>query len=60
MAPRETHTPLRNVRVSDELWDAAKVRAAEDGTTVSALVNAFLQEYVDRPRPRVRKRKESA
>lgn len=39
-------TPLRNVRVPDEVWDAARARAESEGTTVSAVVLAALREYV--------------
>lgn len=39
-------TPLRNVRVPDEVWDAARVKAEAEGTTVSAVVLAALRQYV--------------
>lgn len=39
------HTPIRTIRVSDELWRAAKTTAAEQSTTVSAVIVAFLAEY---------------
>lgn len=41
---KETHTPIRNLRVSDEVWNAAKAGAAEEGTTVSAVINEMLRE----------------
>lgn len=54
-------TPLRNVRVADVVWEAAKARAAREGTSVSAVVVAALEEYggvvsppVTRGRPRLR------
>lgn len=40
-------TKHRNIRVPDEVWDAAKIRAAERGETVSGVVNAALVEYVE-------------
>lgn len=40
-------TPLRNVRVPDDLWAAAQRRAAEDDTTVSAVIVEHLEQYVD-------------
>ena len=39
-------TPLRNVRVSDELWRRALARAAENKQTVSAVIVEALKEYV--------------
>jgi predicted HicB family RNase H-like nuclease len=41
-------TTLRNVRVPDELWDAALARAEDEGTNVSEVVRELLQEWVDR------------
>jgi predicted HicB family RNase H-like nuclease len=35
------------VRVEDDLWTAAKQAAAEDGTTVSAVVRECLSRYVE-------------
>ena len=39
-------TTLRNIRVSDNLWDSAKVLALADGTTVSDIVRKALEAYV--------------
>lgn len=39
-------TPQRVIRMTDELWDAAKVKAASEGTTVSEMVRGFLAEEV--------------
>ncbi len=44
-------TPLRNVRVGDDLWRAAQQRAAAEGTTVSAVLCDALNEYVSHGRP---------
>lgn len=38
-------TPLRNVRVSDELWDAAKRKAEAEGTTLTAVIVRALEQY---------------
>ncbi len=46
---KSTHTPARNVRIPDELWDAAKARAELEGTDVSAVIRAALQRFVTRP-----------
>jgi hypothetical protein len=37
---------LRNVRVKDDLWDAALVATRARGTTVSAVVRDALREYL--------------
>lgn len=47
MAPRGTK--LRNIRIPDELWDAARAKAASEGSDVSAVVREFLTEYVMPP-----------
>lgn len=39
-------TPLRNVRVPEDLWGRALARAAAEGTTVSAVIVQALKRYV--------------
>jgi plasmid stability protein len=39
-------TTARAIRVPDDLWHAALVRASEHGDTVSAIVRASLETYV--------------
>ena len=39
-------TPLRAVRVPNELWNAARDKAAAEGTTVTAVVLAALRAYL--------------
>lgn len=41
-------TPLRNVRVPNDVWKAAQERAEAEGTTVSAAIVAFLIRYAKR------------
>lgn len=41
-------TPARNLRIPDALWQAAKERAAEEHTTVTAVVIAALHRYLKR------------
>lgn len=41
-------TPLRAIRVSDEVWNAAKDKAKREGTTITAVVLAALQRYIRR------------
>lgn len=44
--PNQPKTPTRNVRVGDELWQAAKARAAERGETVTDVLVRALKRYV--------------
>lgn len=39
---------IRSVRVADELWEPASVKAAANGTTASAIMVAALRAYVKR------------
>lgn len=41
-----TENPARAVRVEDELWRAAQTKAAEAGTTVSAVIREALERFV--------------
>lgn len=38
-------TPARSVRISDEVWDRARNRAAYEGTTVSHVISSLLEGY---------------
>ena len=38
---------MRCVPLHDDLWAAAKARAAERGTNVSAVIRAALEEHLD-------------
>ena len=40
-------TPTRTVRVSDELWFAAKDKAAVEGCTVTDVIVASLEAFVE-------------
>ena len=44
--PNAPKTPTRTVRVSDEIWLAAKDRAADEGRTLTDVVIAALKEYI--------------
>lgn len=48
MAPTKG-TPVRTVRVPDELWQAALAKAAERGELIGDVIRAGLQAYVDDP-----------
>jgi hypothetical protein len=41
-------TPLRNVRVTDDVWTAARAIAAARGETVTDVVVRSLERYVKR------------
>lgn len=45
-------TPIRAVRIPDDLWQAAQRRAAERGETVSDAIRRSLTRYVRRPAPK--------
>jgi hypothetical protein len=40
---------IRNVRVPDELWEAAKSKAAAEGRSVSEVVRDYLKRWVAQP-----------
>ncbi len=60
MIPRNTHTngsddvprpatgktPVRNVRIGDEIWEQVERAAEEDSTTATAIVKEALLEYI--------------
>ena len=37
---------LHNIRVDDQLWDAAMARAADEDTKLSVLIRKWLENYV--------------
>lgn len=40
-------TTLRNVRIPDELWDAAGAKADAENTDRSEIIRQLLQQWVD-------------
>lgn len=44
--PNQPATPHRSVRVPDELWEAAKRAAADNGETVTDVLLRALKRYV--------------
>lgn len=42
-------TPLRNFRIPDGLWSAAKAKADARGESLTAVVIRALERYVARP-----------
>lgn len=39
--------PVRSVRVEDELWARAMTRAHAEGTTISTVLQGFLEAWAD-------------
>lgn len=37
---------IRSIRVSEQVWQKAKAKARQEGTTVSELVVDFLKAYI--------------
>lgn len=48
--PATGKTKLRNVRVPDELWNAAMTEAKEEGRSLSDVIISDLHRYVNRRR----------
>lgn len=46
------HTPLRNVRVPDDVWEAAAKIAADRGESMSEVIRASLRRYITRHTPK--------
>ena len=44
--PNAPKTPIRTIRVSDDLWTAVQAKAADDGITVTSIIIDALQDYV--------------
>lgn len=43
--PATGETPKRNIRVPDDIWNAAKERAQDEGRTTAKVVNSYLARY---------------
>lgn len=41
-------TPVRGVRIPDEVWKSAQEAAGRQGTTVSAVINRLLRSWTRR------------
>lgn len=44
--PNQPRTPVRSVRVPDELWDRARFIAEDRGITMTAVLNELLAKWV--------------
>jgi hypothetical protein len=59
--PATGKTPVRNVRIGDEIWSQIQLAAQEDSTTDTAIVKQALLDYIaKRAKQRARKAKEQA
>lgn len=48
--PATGKTPVRKIRVDNELWDAVAAKAKAEGRTVTDVINSDLHRYVTRRR----------
>ena len=46
--PNKPKTPMRSLRVADDLWEAAQAKAQERGESVSDVIRKALERYVKR------------
>lgn len=47
--PNQPKTPVRGIRVDDDLWRAAQAKAAAEGRTMTDVLVAYLKRYVATP-----------
>lgn len=47
--PNQPKTPVRGIRVEDELWRAAQDKAKTEGRTMTDVLVAYLKRYVAAP-----------
>jgi predicted DNA binding CopG/RHH family protein len=45
--PNAPKTPTRTIRVSDDLWSAVQKKAALQGVTVTSIIIAALEKYLE-------------
>jgi predicted HicB family RNase H-like nuclease len=41
------NTPLRSFRISDEVYNAAKIQAENEGLSLTAVIVALLESYAE-------------
>ena len=46
VSPNQPRTPIRGVRIADDLWIAVQQLAKAEGRTASDLVRGLLEQYV--------------
>ena len=47
--PATGKTPLRNLRVPDDVWQAAMAKARAEGRTLTDVLVAYLRRYISTP-----------
>lgn len=47
--PKTGETPIRRFRAPDAVWERAKARAEAEGTTISAVLLAYVTRYGSQP-----------
>lgn len=47
--PATGKTPVRNLRVADDLWHALQEKAAAEGRTVTEVLTTYIKRYVSSP-----------
>lgn len=47
--PATGQTPLRNIRVANGIWSAAKEKAEAEGRTLTDVIVAYLRRYISTP-----------
>lgn len=45
--PNAPKTPTHTIRVTDELWQAAKAKAEKNGVTLTSVIIEALEAYLD-------------
>lgn len=48
--PKTGTTPIRHIRLGDEIWEQVEWIASEDGSTNTDVVKTALQEYIAKRR----------
>jgi len=47
--PNKPKTPVRGIRVEEDLWRAAQEKAEAEGRTLTGVLVAYLKRYVSTP-----------
>lgn len=47
--PATGKTPVRNLRVPDEIWRAAQAKAETEGRTLTEVIVGYLRRYISTP-----------
>jgi len=47
--PNKPKTPVRGIRVDEDLWRAAQAKAEAEGRTLTGVLVAYLRRYVSTP-----------